>query len=121
MSDLMAKAKELGEDLARTPEYQALEAARADVEGRVASKLMFDDFTKMRSDLESKQAKGQPIPEAQMKAFESAGNLLMKHEPTADLMMATYTFTRLMHEVQQTLAREVGIDIPDMPGPGEAE
>ena len=120
-SDLIEKAKELGRQLAQAPEFQALEAARREVENRAAAKLMYEDFGKKQAELEGRRAKGQPIPDEQMKAFEAAGNLLMNHGPTRNLLMAEFAFVQLMNEVQRALGGEVGIAVPELPGAEEGQ
>lgn len=112
---IINKARELGKELAQSPEYKAVSKARADVNEHAAAKIMYDDFLKQQGDLEKQRAEGKPLTESQIASMQKTYEIISINPYIRDLLMAEYKFAHLMQDVQKALGAEIGIDVPEMP------
>ena len=104
--ELARKIGELADALRETDEYKRLLAAREEVEGREAAKLMLEDIQRKQAALQQAAAEGKDVEELE-EAFRKAVTVANYNPYVRELMEAELVFADLFFRVEAALAHAV--------------
>lgn len=113
--EVKAKAEALAEALAQSQEYEALKAAREEIDRHEAAKIMLRDFQSKQMALERKMLAGEAPSEQEIEALQQAYQIIAINPYVRQLIEAEVAFSGMMAEVQRILAAAVGVQLPDDP------
>ena len=119
--EVRAKAESLAEALAQSEEYEAVKAAREELDRHEAAKIMLRDFRQKQMALENKVLSGQAPSEQEIEALQQAYQIVALNPYVRRLIEAEVALSAMMAEVQRILAAAVGVELPEeAPGAGGA-
>jgi cell fate (sporulation/competence/biofilm development) regulator YlbF (YheA/YmcA/DUF963 family) len=110
---ILEKAEELGQLLAASEEYNALQQARATLEEHSAAKIMLTDLLKKQENLRNKQMAGEEITEREVQEFQRASQIVAMNPYVREVLEAEMVFSQTLRLVQRALFTPVGIQVPD--------
>lgn len=113
--EVKAKAEALAEALAQSEEYEAVKAAREEIDRHEAAKIMLRDFRQKQMALESKMLSGEAPTEQEIESLQQAYQIVAFNPYVRRLIEAEVAFSTMMAEVQRMLAAAVGVELPDDP------
>lgn len=110
------KAEELGDALAASEAYTQLQEARKELEGHEAAKIMLRDLQLKEMKLQEKLGRGEQPTEAEIVDYQRTAELVSMNPYVRKLIEAQVAFSQMWTEVQQELARAVGLEVPEAEG-----
>lgn len=105
-------AKQLAASLADSEEYRKYRTAKEVLDQHEAAKSMFEDFRKKQIELEQKRISGEKLLEPYETELKKLVEIVGLNPYVREYLMAEYQFSQLMMTVQQTIAKAVGIELP---------
>ncbi|MFS8571539.1 MAG: YlbF family regulator [Clostridia bacterium] len=118
--EIRAKAEALADALANSEVYQAVKAAREELERHEAARIMYRDFRQKQAALEAKVLAGENPSDEEVQALQQAMQIVALNPYVRKLLEAEAAFAVTFAEVQRILAGAVGIELPQAPAPGPA-
>ncbi|MBA2133769.1 YlbF family regulator [Capillibacterium thermochitinicola] len=106
-------AKELANSIRESPEYQAWEKAKAEVDKHEAAKIMLEDFRKKQWDLEKARLNGEEIKPEQEEQFKKLAEIIQYNPYVRDFLVAEYNLNLMIMEIQRIIASAVGVKLPE--------
>lgn len=107
--DVRRKAQELADAIVNSDEYKRYMTARERVENHEAASIMLRDFQKRQFELHKQQMEGTPVTESQADELRKLYEIISVNPYIRDLFEAEFVFSGLMMEVQDVLARAIGL------------
>lgn len=107
--DIKARAKQLADALAESPEYQRLKQAREDIDQHQAAKVMLRDFRKKQFELQKQQFEGNEVTETQTEELSKLYEVLNINPYIRELLEAELAFHNIMMEIQETLSKAIDL------------
>lgn len=101
---IMEKAKELGEAIVASNEYESLRKAEEEMYQDENAKALLDDFTAQQKRIQMAQANGKPITEKQQKEIQNIQAKMQGNEKVKDFMETQQQFNQVMETVNQTIS-----------------
>lgn len=115
MATVLDLARELGRELAASPEYQAYQKAQAAVDANVAAQFMLRDFRTRQFEVERAKLAGTFTPDL-VRGLQEKAEIVAANPVVRDFLAAEGRFGNLMMQVQRILGEAVGIDLDQVPG-----
>lgn len=110
--DYRETVKKLGEDLLQTPQYEALETARRNLEEDVSAQVLLQSLDELRDELMSLRRQGGEIPrEARAKA-EKLNEKMAANSALKEYRRAQVSFGEVMGQVREELEEKTGVPFP---------
>jgi cell fate (sporulation/competence/biofilm development) regulator YlbF (YheA/YmcA/DUF963 family) len=106
-------AKQLGQSLAESQEYQNYHKAKQNLEGHEAAKTMLEDFRKKQWELERKKLNGDQLLQPHEDELRKLAEIIGLNPYIREYLLAEYQFTQIMMEVQRIIGEAVGLQMPD--------
>lgn len=107
--DVRQKAQELADAIVNSEEYKRYMTAREQVEKHEAAMIMLRDFQKRQFELHKQQMEGTPVTESQAEELRKLYEVISVNPYIRELFEAEFIFSGLMMEVQDVLARGIGL------------
>ena len=107
--DVRQKAQELADAIVNSEEYKRYMTAREQVEKHEAAMIMLRDFQKRQFELHKQQMEGTPVTESQADELRKLYEVISVNPYIRELFEAEFIFSGLMMEVQDVLARGIGL------------
>ena len=117
--EIKAKAEALAEALAQSDEFKAFQSAREELEKHEAAKIMLRDLHRKQASLQQKVMQGQAPSEAEVQSLQETYQLVAFNPYVRRVIEAEFAFTNLLAEVQEILAKAVGMELPEEAGAGQ--
>ncbi|HHW12087.1 MAG TPA: YlbF family regulator [Firmicutes bacterium] len=114
-------AKELADSIRESPEYQAWEKAKAEVDKHEAAKIMLEDFRKKQWALEKARLSGEEIKPEQEEQFKKLAEIIQYNPYVRDYLVAEYNLNRMIMEIQRIIASAVSVKLPEEEDPGKKD
>lgn len=106
-------AKELANSIRESPEYQAWEKAKAEVDKHEAAKIMLEDFRKKQWELEKARLSGEEIKPEKEEQFKKLAEIIQYNPYVRDFLMAEYNLNKMIMEIQRIIASAVSVELPE--------
>lgn len=106
--DLRARARELGEAIKETPEFQALQAARQRIEEHEAARIMLADFRRREAEYRRALLSGKATEE-QAKEIKDLAEIVACNPYIRDLFAAEAAVAQLVVGLQSEILAAVGM------------
>ena len=107
--DVRQKAQELADAIVNSEEYKRYMTAREQGEKHEAAMIMLRDFQKRQFELHKQQMEGTPVTESQAEELRKLYEVISVNPYIRELFEAEFIFSGLMMEVQDVLARGIGL------------
>lgn len=107
--DVRKKAQELADAIVNSEEYKRFITAQTQVEGHQAALVMLRDFQKRQFELHKQQMEGTPITESQTEELRKLYEIISVNPYIRELFEAEFVFSGMMMEVQDILAKAIGL------------
>ena len=101
---IIEKAKELGEAIVDSQEYQNLKTAETEMYQNEEAKAILDDFNAQQKRLQMAQTNGKPITEKQQNELQNIQNKMQGNEKVMEFMQAQHQFNQVMETINQTIS-----------------
>ena len=105
--------KELANSIRESPEYQAWEKAKAEVDKHEAAKIMLEDFRKKQWELEKARLSGEEIKAEQEEQFKKLAEIIQYNPYVRDFLVAEFNLNKMIMEIQRIIASAVGVQLPE--------
>lgn len=102
-------AASLAEAIRQEPVYKNWLQARADVEERHAAKVMLRDLQQAQAELMEKMQKGESISEEEQTRWQKTVETVAYNPYVAALLQAEAALAALLTEVNEELAKQLGV------------
>jgi len=106
--EIRAKAEALADALANSEVYQAVKAAREELERHEAARIMYRDFRQKQAALEAKVLAGETPSDEEVQALQQAMQIVALNPYVRKLLEAEAAFAVTFAEVQRILGEAVG-------------
>lgn len=106
-------AKELANSIRESPEYQAWEKAKAEVDKHEAAKIMLEDFRKKQWELEKARLSGEEIKPEKEEQFKKLAEIIQYNPYVRDFLMVEYNLNKMIMEIQRIIASAVSVELPE--------
>ena len=107
MSSIDAMAKNLGQDLGRTQEYQALKQAAAAVNNNRELVELRNELEKLESELVARLRSGKEPDETSRRKYEGLAEDLQTRSVYQQLVASQANFDKLLQRVNDTIAKGI--------------
>lgn len=106
-------AKELANSIRESPEYQAWEKARTEVDKHEAAKIMLEDFRKKQWELEKARLSGKEIKPEQEEQLKKLAEIIQYNPYVRDFLIAEFNLNQMIMEIQRIIDSAVGVQLPE--------
>lgn len=100
---IMDKARELGQELAASPEYTEMRQAEANIIQDPQANLLVQNFQELKKTWERARAQGIQMPEAQLQKLQEAEELMLLNPAVRSFTRAHERFAEVLQEVNQKI------------------
>ena len=114
-------AKELANSIRESPEYQAWEKAKTEVDKHEAAKIMLEDFRKKQWELEKARLSGEEIKPEQEEQIKKLAEIIQYNPYVREFLVAEYNLNQMIMEIQRIIASAVGVQLPEEETPEQKD
>jgi len=100
---IMDKARELGQELAASPEYREMRQAEANLIQDPQASLLVKNFQELKKTWERAQVQGIQLPETQLQKLQEAEELMLLNPAVRSFTRAHERFAEVLQEVNQKI------------------